>query len=458
MATITIEDTAYVYDKAILGSDAAADVLVGSDDAIRYYINGLGGDDTLTGAGADDILVGGRGSDMLTGGAGNDLLVGDRVDSEGEVEDDARSDAAFTAIVPPGDNANWKAWENYQHRLEEFFEHINVDATYKHDGTVVTGQELLDAWIAYKDHLTIDDVHVIGGQKIANTKGHDTEIHDITDNADLWEHLTGHDDASASAAFLDFGRIERVDTPATAAPVDTAVFSGLADDYTITVTSDGTTVTDNVGSDGTDMLIGIERLQFSDRTIDLTSFTKTAELSSDDIEHLTELYVASFDRAPDAVGLAYWGSQLRDGMSLQKIAQSFFAQPEAAAAYPHGQSIADFIATVYQHVLDRAPDASGLAYWSGELGGGHVSKDSFLLAVINGARAGSADAQILENKAQVGMHFALTRGLSDGNEAKAVMADVDASMESVTAAHHRIDGFASHGEGEFTVKIVGLAG
>lgn len=458
MAKMTIEDSAYFYDQAILGSDAVADVLVGTDDAIRYLISGFGGDDTLTGAGADDILVGGRGSDGLSGGAGNDVLIGDHVDAEGEIAEDARIDATFTAIIPPGDNANWKAWENYQDRLEAFFDHINVGATYKHDGTVVTGQQLLDAWITYKDNLKIEDVHVISGPKIANTKGHDTSIHDITDNADLWEHLTGHDDQAASAAFLDFGRIELVDAAAPAAPVDTAVFSGLADDYTITVTCDGATVTDNVGTDGTDMLIGIERLQFSDRSVDLTWFAKTAELSSDDITHLTELYIASFDRAPDAMGLAYWGSQLRDGMSLQSIAKSFFAQPEAAAAYPLGQSIADFIATVYQHVLDRAPDAPGLAYWSRELGEGYISQDSFLLAVINGAHAGSADAQLLANKGLVGMHFALTRGLSDGHEAKAVMADVDASMESVAAAHLRIDDFASHGEGEFTVKILGIAG
>ncbi len=458
MATITIEDSTYLYDQAILGSDAVADVLAGTDDATRYYINGLGGDDTLTGAGADDILVGGRGSDLLTGGAGNDILIGDHVDAEGEIVEDARIDAIFTAIVPPGVNANWKAWENYQHRLEEFFEHINLDATYKHDGTVVTGQQLLDAWTTYKDNLKIEDVHVISGPKIANIKGHDTAIHDITDNADLWEHLTGHDGHAASAAFLDFGRIEPVGTPAAAAPVDTAVFSGLADDYTITVTCDGATVTDNVGTDGTDTLIGIERLQFSDRSVDLTWFAKTAELSLADVTHLTELYIASFDRAPDATGLAYWGSQLKDGMSLRKIAQSFFAQPEAAAAYPLGQSIADFIATVYQNVLDRAPDAPGLAYWRGELGEHHISQDSFLLAIINGAHAGSADAQLLANKGLVGMHFALTRGLNDGDEAKAVMADVDASVESVAAAHHRIDAIAGHGEGECIVKIVGISG
>ena len=178
-----------------------------------------------------------------------------------------------------------------------------------------------------------------------------------------------------------------------------------------------------------------------------------------ELSQLTELYCASFDRAPDAMGLAYWGSQLKDGVSLKDIARSFFEQSEAAAAYPHGQSIQDFIATVYSNVLDRAPDAPGLAYWGGELGKGHVAKESFLLAIINGAHGASADAQILANKGLVGAHFALANGLNDVALAKAVMAHVDGSAESVAAANLQADGFAASaaGDGELVVKVVGIA-
>lgn len=459
MATITIQGDVYVYDEAIIGSNALADVLVGTDDEVRYYINGLDQNDALTSAASNDILVGGRGSDVLTGGAGNDLLIGDHVDALGNIVGDATVVVTMTeAISPPGDNANWKAWENYQNRLESFFDHVDPAASYKLNGVVVSGEALLDAWEDYEDNLTIDDVHVISGKKIENTNGNDTANHDIADNFDLWEHLTDSDDQTEFAAFLDFGRIEPVGGPALVHSVDTAVFAGLAEDYTVLVSPDSIIVEDNVGSDGTDTLIGVERLQFSDRTLELTWFSKTAALSGAEITQLTELYVASFDRAPDAMGLAYWGCQLKDGMSLKDIAKSFFVQPETAAAFPHGQSIEDFIAAVYDHVLERAPDAPGLAYWGGELGSGHISKDSFLLAIINGAHAGGADAQVLANKGMVGAHFALAQGLNDIALAKAVMAGVDGSAASVANAYVQTDGFAAMADSDVTVKIVGVAG
>jgi hypothetical protein len=457
VATITIQGNAYDYDEAIIGTTALADVLTGLDDEVRYYINGLDQNDTLTGATSNDIVVGGHGSDVLVGGAGDDLLIGDHLDAEGNIVGDPAVVVTLAeAISPPGDNANWKAWENYQNRLEAFFDDLDPAGAYKLNGVEVTGQELLDAWTDYQDSLSIDDVHVITGKKIENTNGNDTANHDITDNFDLWEELTGSDDQAEFAAFLDFGRIEPVDQ-APVRTVDTAIFAGLAEDYTVLVSVDSVTVEDNVGTDGTDTLIGVERLQFSDSTLELTWFTKTAALSSAEISQLTELYCASFDRAPDAMGLAYWGSQLKDGVSLKDIARSFFEQPEAAAAYPHGQSIEDFIATVYNNVLDRAPDAPGLAYWGGELGNGHVAKESFLLAIINGAHGASADAQVLFNKGLVGAHFALTHGLNDVALAKAVMANVDGSAASVAAANFQTDGFAATAESEFDVKIVGVA-
>lgn len=41
MATVTSEGTDYIYDQAIIGSDAVADPLAGTDDLVRYYIAGL---------------------------------------------------------------------------------------------------------------------------------------------------------------------------------------------------------------------------------------------------------------------------------------------------------------------------------------------------------------------------------------------------------------------------------
>jgi hypothetical protein len=177
---------------------------------------------------------------------------------------------------------------------------------------------------------------------------------------------------------------------------------------------------------------------------------------------LVEVYIASFNRAPDATGLAYWGSQLKNGMSLQDIAKSFFVQPEAAAFYPAAQSTQSFVSSVYDNVLNRGPDGEGLAYWAEGLQTGRVSKEAFLLAIINGAKAfpDGIDVQTLANKAAAGGHFALTEGLNNAGWARSVMAAVDEATVSVAAAKSLTDGFAqtaaSIDASEFVIQIVGI--
>ena len=247
---------------------------------------------------------------------------------------------------------------------------------------------------------------------------------------------------------------------------DTSVYSASSSHYQVVVTAGSPVITvhDKVGTGGTDTLTNVQRLAFSDQTTDLSWFTKSASLAPGQLAGLVEVYIASFNRAPDAGGLAYWGGQLKDGMNLQDIAKSFFVQPEAAAFYPAGQSTQAFVSSVYNNVLDRGPDAGGLAYWVEGLQSGGVSKDSFLLAIINGAKAfpGGIDIQTLANKEAVGAHFALTEGLNDVEWARAVMTGVDASATSATAAKSLTDGFATTAgsplTSEFVVQIVGVAG
>ena len=77
------------------------------------------------------------------------------------------------------------------------------------------------------------------------------------------------------AGLVDPGnlRIERqiLNLPS-AGSIDTAVLTGPRTDYDVVFAADGTlTVTDNVGTDGTDTLRNVERLQFADQTVDFVS-------------------------------------------------------------------------------------------------------------------------------------------------------------------------------------------
>src|SRR3990167_7074951 len=151
------------------------------------------------------------------------------------------------------------------------------------------------------------------------------------------------------------------------------------------------------------------------------------------INDVCKLYVATFNRAPDAAGLDYWVNS--SGLELEEIAQSFFDQPETQALYPTGTSMAAFVTSVYQNLFNRAPDQDGLAYWVNDLDAGSVSKQNFILAVINVAlnTLVSQDATILENKQNVGLVF-VNNGLEDVQLAKTVMEQIDNTESSVLVA------------------------
>ena len=91
------------------------------------------------------------------------------------------------------------------------------------------------------------------------------------------------------------------------------------------------------------------------------------------------LYVAYFGRAIDPAGLAYWLGRLNDGMSLQRIAQSFSTQSEATAIYPFlanptAAGLNDFLTSVYSNLFNRPIDQAGLAYWASQVNAGRPDR------------------------------------------------------------------------------------
>jgi len=146
-------------------------------------------------------------------------------------------------------------------------------------------------------------------------------------------------------------------------------------------------------------------------------------------ESVAKLYVATFDRAPDAVGLTYWLDD--SGLSSEQITMSFFDQEETQEKYPSGTATSLFVETVYVNLFNRAPNDTGLEYWIAELDSGRISRSVFILAVINGALGD--DAVILENKMIVGLAFA-NAGYSSITFAKSIMYEVSESPASVDKA------------------------
>ena len=147
-----------------------------------------------------------------------------------------------------------------------------------------------------------------------------------------------------------------------------------------------------------------------------------------------KLYVATFNRAPDTPGLWYWVYD--SGLPLEGVAESFFDQPETQQLYPPNSSTEHFIRSVYHNLFNREPDSAGLEYWKRELDNHTIPRSQFILAVINGARGD--DAEILNNKTEVGQYFVL-RNITDINLARQVMENIDMSRDSVLEAERMID-------------------
>ena len=116
--------------------------------------------------------------------------------------------------------------------------------------------------------------------------------------------------------------------------------------------------------------------------------------SSDNTTKITKLYIATFERIPDIAGVDYW--QNSSGLAIEDIAKSFFDQTETQQKYPKTSSTDSFITAVYSNLFNRTPDSAGATYWVSRLDSNEISKDKFILAVINGALG--SDADILEKK------------------------------------------------------------
>ena len=127
-------------------------------------------------------------------------------------------------------------------------------------------------------------------------------------------------------------------------------------------------------------------------------------------ELVTEIYVATFGRAPANSGLNYWADAVDSGsFTIEQVAQSFFDQDETKAKFPEGSSNSEFITTIFDNVLNRTPTASGLAYWTDALDTGAMRRDQAIMAVINGAKSAtgsSEDAAMLAQKTELGVYFA----------------------------------------------------
>lgn len=151
--------------------------------------------------------------------------------------------------------------------------------------------------------------------------------------------------------------------------IDTVVLAGPRSHFNVVRTDAGLLATDLTGAQGKDTLANIERVRFDDGALAFDTEGNAGQLF--------RLYQAAFDRKPDATGLGWWLNQVDHGESIVQVAGSIMKSAEFTHLYGAQLSDAQFLDQLYQNVLHRAGEASGVAFWRESLGNG-VTREGLL--------------------------------------------------------------------------------
>lgn len=119
-----------------------------------------------------------------------------------------------------------------------------------------------------------------------------------------------------------------------------------------------------IGGGGKDRLVGSQGNDFLDG--DLFNVSQLPEIAL----QIYRLYVATLGREPDRPGHLAWVERLFDGsLTLAKAASGFVNSPEFQTTYGD-LSNTEFVQLLYQNVLGREAEPSGLQAWVGQLEAG----------------------------------------------------------------------------------------
>ncbi len=218
--------------------------------------------------------------------------------------------------------------------------------------------------------------------------------------------------------------------PPAAPAASTQSFAGPRSNYAIRNTAAGFVVTEIATSKVTSIPSNITNLNFSDATINLQIAKKASAISANDLQKLEELYVAFFNRVPDANGLSYWIDQLAAGATINQIADNFYRAAllfPTETGYNANMSTADFIKIIYKNVLGRTSvDQAGLDYWTSSLNSGKESRSSLVATILYSAHTFKGDstygyvADLLDNKIAIANYFAVQQGMGYLNDADSI--------------------------------------
>lgn len=137
-----------------------------------------------------------------------------------------------------------------------------------------------------------------------------------------------------------------------------------------------------------------------------------------------QVYLAYFGRPADPGGLRSFANALRDigaprtalaleqayktNSQLRSLIDHFGNSAESAALYPGDNSA--FVTAIFRNVLNRDPQAAGLAHWKGALDSDNLTGARAALSIMAGAMS-NADGNTVLKKSAVANNFTLSLDL-----------------------------------------------
>lgn len=99
---------------------------------------------------------------------------------------------------------------------------------------------------------------------------------------------------------------------------------------------------------------------------DLVAALRAGTDATKNVDPTVRLYSAYLVRIPDKGGLDFWLNRRRNGWTLSRISNNFAKSSEFTGRYGTLSNRA-FVEQIYQNVLGRPGEASGITYWTGQL-------------------------------------------------------------------------------------------
>lgn len=165
---------------------------------------------------------------------------------------------------------------------------------------------------------------------------------------------------------------------------DVAVFGGKLADYLIERHESYLVVADRAQPEQRALVVNVESLQFADTHLALDYRDAQAAIAG--------LYRTVFERQADYLGIDFWVTAEKNGLTLGSIALELIASAEAQAlgAGAFNGDAGHDVELLYRNIFGRQGDAEGLAFWT------HAMAQGASLESVAGAFMQSAEIAVHE--------------------------------------------------------------